>query len=194
MFISNILSMCFLFFCFLIFVFCFNFKKVRRAHFLYLAASSSLKASNGGGVVTSAVPATLECQISCQKLGLRDLQSRLAILRSKVQLKRGNALEGLRELDSALPNVLAHCDAQVQGDAHLCRAKCLLSMASKGVKEQVGEGGHGGEKRKRLSRRTFVEVCFLIFRTDFVLIGSGIFFCLSYFSLTFFSFFFPLFL
>jgi hypothetical protein len=88
---------------------------------------------------------------------LTTLNSKTAILLSKIQIQRGLPLDGLRQLDLALPNILAHCNSKTQGDAHMCRAKCLLAMASRGSTPSDGGATPGGAK-KRLSRRTFTEV------------------------------------
>ena len=135
--------------------------EVRRAVVMYLAALSASESMDADGS-DSALPTILQCQSTCARLGLRTLESRCAILRSRIQMKRGNSLDGLRQLDVALPDILAHCSARIQGDAHLCRAKCLLSMASQGVEEESAAATGGNEQggKKRLSRRTYVEVSF----------------------------------
>ena len=141
--------------------------EVRRCLVLYLAALSASNSSSNGGMATSALPAVLECASTAKKLGLRTILSKISVLKSKLQLERGYPLDALRQLDLSLPNILAHCNSKMQGDAHLCRARCLLSMASQGISvdqknnsdgNSDGTSGTGGGKQKKLSKRTFMEV------------------------------------
>jgi hypothetical protein len=133
---------------------------VRYAVVLYLAALSSMEATKVNNDSTmAAMPAILSCHTTCQSLGLLTLENKTSILLANIQLQNGEAIAGLRQLDSALPNILAHCNSKVQGDAHLCRAKCLLSLASRCSSD--------GGKIKRLSKRTFIEVRDLLFFLSF---------------------------
>ena len=47
----------------------------------------------------SAMPAVMKCHATCKRLGLRTLESKVAIMLSKIQLQRGQPLDGLRQLD-----------------------------------------------------------------------------------------------